>query len=682
MSVTYQDPARFPAEVQAAVLPGGTVVHREYRVLSSVCLTGTELCYHAEQITTGIPCLLFELLPLRWCRADAERRFVPFHDEAAALWNENRRAALSRLSALQDFAEEESVPAVKDGFEAFGTVFCVTRFRETKSLRSVLSERTFKVKEAVSLLTPLLDTLAGMHDQGLCHGALTPDAVRLYGDSCEVWGWLSKPSLAEAAPIDDVRAVSRILWQMLTGEAFYSDTAAAKLPPAVSAALGNGLNDPDMTVGILWKQLHAKRPAKRFKPVLLTLQRPSFLTRLFTPAVTAVFCTLCAAVPVVLWQFEAGALTNDSASETLDDVAYTLTEGEIQLPEVLRMEQDEAVKLLEEMGLTVILAPREDNPVIPENQILIQSPNAGAVVRSGDTVTLTASDGWANFVPDVCGTPLTQAQEKLEELGFVVEITEKLSADDAPGTVIAQNIKADTKLERDSTIRLTVSLGREDLDVTKLETVGDYVGTDFADAKEALTALHLYAAQIEAVYDPDVPAGVILSQDIEPGKNVPQGTVISMTVSKGVETSRVPGLLHTSAASAKQALEAAKLKCILCYVSNGEWADGVVLSQSVREGSLIPVGTEVWLEVSVGSGSYVESTGGWTGGELPNFETPEETSEEIPEETPENTAEPEPPADNPATEAPYVPETSAPTNPPNEPEPTDEELSPPPMPVG
>lgn len=678
MSLMYYDPARLPAEVQAAVLPPGTLVHGEYRILSLVCLTGTELCYRAEQAETQIPCLLFEMLPLRWCSVDGSGRFVPFHSESAARWDAVRRQTLSHLADLQAFCQAPGIPAVKDGFEAFGTVCCVTRFHETAPLRTALLQRTYQAREAVALLTPLLDTLAGMHDKGLCHGALTLDAIRLTGDTCEVWGWLSQPSLSAACPLDDVRAVSQILWQMLTGEMCYSEAAASALAPTVRAAISNGLNDPDMTIGKLWKQLHTKRPAKLIKPVLLSTEHPSLLTRLFSPAVTAVFCTVCVAAPVVLWQMEAGALTNETATQTLEDVAYTLGEDEMQLPEVLRMEQDEAVRLLEEMGLTVILAPREDNPVVPENQILTQSPHAGALVRPGDSVSLTASDGWANYVPDVCGISLAQAQKNLESLGFVIETEEKLSPDDAPGTVIAQSVRADTRLERDSTIRLTVSLGREDLDVTKLETVGDFVGIKFDDAKEELTALHLYAAQIETVYNADVPAGVILSQDIEPGRTVPQGTVINMVVSKGVETVRVPALLHVSAASARQALESARLKCILCYVSNGEWADGTVLSQSVKDGSLVPVGTEVWLNVSVGSGSYVVSTGGWTGGELPNFWTTEETTEE---QTAAPQPDPEPTPGSAETDAPIVPETAPPTEPPQTlPPSNEEELTPPPMP--
>ena len=632
MSWNSEYPDRFPAEIRQLMCPPGDTVRGEYKIIEPLYVSGTELCYHAQQLSSGIDCLLFALIPLRWSAPDENGRFVPYHDEAAAQWEVFRRNALSRLSRLQDFASEVAIPAVKDGFEAGGTIWYVTRYEESVPLHQISRETSIKSKDAVKLLAPLLDTLAGLHDAGMYHGAITDSAIRLVGNDVQLRGWLSAESLSEACALDDVRAVSGILCQMMTGTHYYSEETAATLSAEMRTALYNGLYDPEMTITKLWKQLHAKKPARRTEMPVMHSQRQSVLAKVFNPVVTAIFCACCLAAPLLVWRMDALAMVNETEIEPMEDVAYALQDDEMQMPELLYLDQEQAQKLVEDMGLSVILAAREDNPVIPENQVLLQSPDAGAVVKAGDTVTITVSDGWMNFVPDLSGMPVEQAKKALEELGFAVQTEEKISPDNAPGTVISQSAPPDTRLERESTITLTVSLGREDLDVTQFVTVEDYVGQDFERVKAQLTEQFLYAVALETVYDPDTAAGTILKQDVEPGKQAAQGSVVNFTVSKGVETVRVPDVIHLNADSAKQTLNAANLQCIICYISDSEWEMDTVLTQNTAAGSLVPVGSQVWLEVSIGSGSVVESTGGWSGNPLPEFST-EETTEETDEST-------------------------------------------------
>ena len=670
MSWYQENPERFPSELRQVMLRAGDVVHHEYHIIEPLYVSGTELCYHARQTETGIDCLLFEMIPLRWCSGDNQGGFVPYHEEVQEQWDAFRASALKRLSLLQDFAKEAAVPTIKDGFEENGTVWYVTRYQEAPSLESKMAERVYTPKEAVALLAPLLDTLSGMHEKGICHGAITSGSVRLVDGACQLRDWLSFSSLSEPSTSDDVHAASLLLWKMMTCEPYYSEEAAAKLPAPIRAAVYNGLYDPEMTVGKLWKQLHTKKAVKCIQTPVMQAQKRSLLAKVFSPVVTAVFCLCCVAAPVIYWQIEAGALISEPESEVLADVPYALHDNEIQMPELLYMDQKDAMKLLDELRLNVIIASREDNPVIPENQVVTQSPDAGAVVCPGDQVTLTISDGWTNFVPDVVGLPYEDAEKKLTDLGFVVKRHDKLSPDDAPGTVIKQGTKPDTKLARDSLISLTVSLGREDMDTTQMETVGDYVGMDFEKAKAELSAMFLYAVQIDAVYNKDIPAGVIISQDIKAGSQLPQGGVINMVVSKGVETAQVPDVTGMTTAQARAVLADAKLLCIVTYVSDSAHELDYVLKQSAQPGDKVPLNTEIWLEASVGSGSYTASTGGWSGAPLPEVH-PTQPPTEAP---PEPTAPPE-------TEAPKPAETDPPAPQYTPPAPEEEELAPPPMPV-
>lgn len=605
-----ETPEAFPAAVQRAALPGGTAVLERYVIREAVYVSGMELYYRAEDLASGEEVTLCELLPMQWCMQDEDGWFVPYQESTEMQWNTARAAALSRLEKMLSLQDDASPSALLDVFEDRGTVWYTMHFRRSAPLQELLDEKLLSPKQAVNLLAPVLDTLAGLHSEGICHGAVTASAIRLINDEAELRDWNSAAEPAE--PYTDVQAVSRLLYQLMTGETEYRRLTAASLPANIRNALFNGMNDPSMTIARLWQELHAKKAARRIRIQTVQPVGNTLLGRIFNPVFTVLFCAVCVIVPLLLWRMNAGAAKQETKQADVakfPDVSYALSEDSTVMPELLGMPQEDAVRLIESLGMQVILARREANPVIPENCVVTQKPDAGMLIEPGLTVTLSVSSGWSNYVPDVTNMLTEDAQHRLEELGFVVALEEIVSPGDAPGTVISQSIEPETKLERDKTVTLKVSLGRTDLDKSKMEEVDDYVGMDFDKAKTMLAEVFLYAMQTEMVYDASTPAGTILSQDVPKGSKVPQGTIINMKVSRGVETTRVPSVVLMSASNAKATLESAGLICVMCYVSNNEYAMDVVLSQNTREGTLVATGSQVWLNVSIGSGSNVTSQG-------------------------------------------------------------------------
>ncbi len=679
MNWNSETPETFPAAVQRAALPGGTAVLDRYVIREAVYVSGIELYYKAVDQASKEEITLCELLPMQWCMLDENGNFVPYQETAKAQWTLFREEALSRLQHLVDSQEDNAPSALLDVFEDRGTVWYTMHFRQTVPLRSLLDKKLLSPKAAVDLMAPVLDTLAGLHGDGFIHGAVTDTAIRLVGEEAELRDWNSAGELADA--FTDVQAVSRILYRLMTGETEYRSLAAASLPAPIRNALYNGMNDRTMTIARLWEELHAKKAAKRVHVAVARQKDDSLLGKIFSPVVTAVFCLGCLAVPLVLWRISVGKAEKravPAAVAKFQDVSYTVSEAQAVMPELMGLPQEEAIRQIEALGMQVILARREANPVIPENCVVTQKPDAGMLVKTGGIVTLSVSSGWANYVPDVVNLRSEEAQQKLEELGFVVDIEEIVSPGDAPGTVISQSIEPETKLERDKPVKLKVSLGRTDLNKNQMEEIEDYVGMDFAKAKALLADLHLYAMQMEMVYDAATPAGTILEQDVPAGQKIPQGTIINMKVSRGMETTRVPSVVLMSSSNAKNTLEAAGLICVMCYVSNSEYAMDVVLSQNTAEGMLVPTGSQVWLNVSIGSGSNVQSTGGWSGNPLPSFSNGDEQQEEQTEEPQPEEPQPEPEPDpEPQQPEPQQPEPEQPAVQPPAPEPDDEPEAPP-----
>ena len=668
----------------------GDRIGNTYEITEVLTVGGQEAGYRAVSETESV--LLYCMLPLHWCRMDPGGMFLPYNESSADSYTDHLNISVARLQGIAKHTDDEALPKIRRIISGNGTLWYAVKETPGTRLSERMERETFSHIEAVELLAPVMDALAGLHEEGIPHGAISPEHILLTDKgSVLLDGWLA--SEGRIALQDDVRALSLLLWQMMTGCTIYRWEDGRGLPEGIRNALHNGLYDQSMTIAQLWTQLHTRKPAPRTaSPQSTADEAPSILSKIFNPVVTAVFCLACVAAPFIMWHRQQPVTAQDIPEQVqkMADVAYAPAEDEICMPELLYQDQAAATEQLEALGLRVILASRKDNPVVPEDAVVSQTPSAGSILHKGDTVTLALSGGWSNYVPDVTDTSFQEAKDRLESLGFIAVRKEVYSDEDAPETVIAQSVKADRKLARDSEIMLTVSLGREDVDTEKKEKVGDYVGEEFAKAKETLAGKHLYAMQIETVYDADTPAGIILSQDIEAGEWVPQGTVINMTVSMGVETTRVPGVVQLGADAATEMLRAAGLKPYICYVSNGDYVMDCVLTQSIEEGSLVAVGTEVWMTASIGTASYVISTGGWSGNPLPTVEwTTEETEEEEEEETEEEEQDTTERPD--ATEAPTyrwteAPQTQAPTaapvytDPPYVPQ-TEPEITAPPAPV-
>lgn len=612
----------FPSAVQHAKLAKGTVICDTYVLGEALRVCGLELTYEAEDLRTHQSVRLRELLPMRWCTRGENGEWIPYHSEAGSLFATVKNRCLSLLERLQELQEESALEPILAIFEERGTVWSVTEAAEEQCLAEAAALQLFTPQEAISLLTPVMDTLLGLHEEQIYHGAISAHSVLLRQDTAILTGWCSGIREEPLTADMDVQAVSTLLYQMMTGEQFYRDEIAAALPKGIRKALKKGMEYPSIGMEQLWKMLHKDKPSRRTVRMQRRAGGSSGFGKLFSPAFTAVFCILCCAVPAA---FAAAAVCGGQ----LMDSDYQLSEEEIRVPELLYLSQEEAIQTAEQLGLHVVIASREDNPVVEENFIVTQKPSAGAVVKVGETIQLTVSDGWQNYVPNVCNMLLEEAAAKLEELGFAVTYEEVLSVGDAPGSVISQNVKPDTLLMRDSVIHLQVSLGRDDLDSTKLETVGNYVGMEFEEAKQLLADLHLYALQVEAVYDPAIPEGVVISQEIPEGRRVSQGTIVNMVVSLGAETVRVPQVTLMNVNSARALLEEARLKAVIIYAADGSYAADTVISQGTAYNTVVPVDSEVWLTVSTGRGNTVISTGGWSGAPLPTVES----SETVPSDT-------------------------------------------------
>lgn len=106
-------------------------------------------------------------------------------------------------------------------------------------------------------------------------------------------------------------------------------------------------------------------------------------------------------------------------------VSLTVSQGPepVAVPSVVGLPEEEALNILEDAGLSPVIAAAPVNDLdVPAGSVLAQSPAEGQL-RPGETVTLTLSDGPRIIpVPDVFSDPEAEAIATLEEAGFTVEV--------------------------------------------------------------------------------------------------------------------------------------------------------------------------------------------------------------------------------------------------------------------
>ena len=205
---------------------------------------------------------------------------------------------------------------------------------------------------------------------------------------------------------------------------------------------------------------------------------------------------------------------------------------EVLLPNLVGISEDDAKQTLEDLGLHLDVESREFNSDYAEGYIISQDPlySDNYNVKMGTTIKVVVSKGIEETtVPDLKGKSKEDAIKLLEDANLKYEIVEEESKKIEAGYVISQETDANKKVNAGDTVIIHVSTG------TKKSSVPSVIGKSEDDAKKALTDLGL---KVTVAYDEDSSKenGVVLKQSLDAGKEVEQGSSVTITVNKLTET--------------------------------------------------------------------------------------------------------------------------------------------------
>jgi eukaryotic-like serine/threonine-protein kinase len=624
-----------------------TVVDGRYRILDRIGSGGMADVFSAMDLQLGRKVALKVL----YQRFAEDREFV-----------ERFRREASSAAGLQ----HQNVVSVYDRGAWNGTYYIAMEYLEGRSLKAVIeADAPLDPRRAIDLTLQVLRAARFAHRRGIIHRDLKPhnvivdDEDRLKvtdfgiaragasdmtqtGSIMGTAQYLS-PEQAQGHAVSaqsDLYSIGIILYELLTGRVPFEGDSAVSIAlkqvnerPIPPSAYNAGVTRDLETVVL---RALEKDPARRFADA-----------DVFIAALEAVRARLpedAVAIPVTdppavaepvpdaygaygeepppderrsgwrRWWWVAAlvlAVAAIIAAVVLLGGGSSPSPTKVTVPGVVGTQRSAAEARLQQAGLRSQVVRRSSSK--PVNQVLAQDPKAGTEAADNSVVTLTISRGPAQVtVPSgLAGASETAATAKLEAAGFKVKTTDASSSSVANGDVISVAPDEGTRLDKGSTVTLTVSSGSPQV------SVPDVSGDDADQATSQLQGAGFKVTRTEQ--ESTRTAGTVLSQSPAGGSQVAKGSTVTLTVAKAQPQVTVTDVTGETTAVGTQRLrgEGFQVSQRTRQVDSAE-GNGVILEQDPGGGKAAKGST---VTITVGKFNPDLAPGSTTGGATPQSTT-------------------------------------------------------------
>jgi serine/threonine-protein kinase len=462
------------------------------------------------------------------------------------------------------------------------------------------------------------DALAQIHRRGLVHGNVkaaniirTPeDEIKLVGNSL---GAVSAASLPPGAPpsaayylapeqvegggaptpATDVYAMGVVLYELIAGHVpFDGETAAVvadKQAHEAPAPIGGVADDvPPALEAVIMRALE-KSPQARYadgealKVALHDVIEPPVVVASagpLPPRKRSVWPWVIAGAVVVI------------AALVLAWALGAFGAHEVAIPDVVGMPRAGATASITAAGLQVgnITFSGGSVPGVADGAVSVETPLAGTRVDPATKVDLVLAGAESVTVPDVIGLTEAQATAQLQNAGLVsgtISMTPTSAV--AAGQVTSQSPSAGAAAVKGASVALTIAQS------PSTPVVPDVTNRTRASAESILQAAG-FTVRVVLNSNASVASGRVIDQDPTAGVNAQTGATVTIVVSTGPGTVRVPNVVGMTQAAAVNALTAAGFKSQITLQTGGGTV-GDVVDQSPLAGRRAVAGSTVTITV-------------------------------------------------------------------------------------
>ncbi|KAB1440713.1 Stk1 family PASTA domain-containing Ser/Thr kinase [Candidatus Galacturonibacter soehngenii] len=198
----------------------------------------------------------------------------------------------------------------------------------------------------------------------------------------------------------------------------------------------------------------------------------------------------------------------------------------------------------------------------------------------------------------IVGKTLEEAKKELNAIGLGIKDSSYENSDIyESGYVIAQDVEEGKKIDKNTTINVTVSTGEKTFELP------DVAGQDSNQAIKTLESQYELKVTTDEDYSQSVAKGNVISTTPSAGTSVKKGSEVKVIVSRGkkINEVEVPDIIEMSEAAAKSAIKSAGLSVgTITSVYSAKIAEGYVVTQGYKKGDLVDEGTAVDFTVSMG----------------------------------------------------------------------------------
>ncbi|HEY3960494.1 MAG TPA: Stk1 family PASTA domain-containing Ser/Thr kinase [Solirubrobacteraceae bacterium] len=206
-------------------------------------------------------------------------------------------------------------------------------------------------------------------------------------------------------------------------------------------------------------------------------------------------------------------------------IAVSSGPGSATVTNVEGLSAAQAVARLRKAGFAPTTKP-EASATVAAGEAIATDPPAGSELKVGGAVTVLVSSGPAPVhVPDLEGQTREAAEAALTNAGLAVgSVASRVSASQAPGTVLSQSPTSGTSLAAGGKVDLVVAKAPQEI------AVPGVVGQNEAQAAAALGAAGLVPKTASATTTEPTQVGVVLQQSPAAGARAKKGATVTITV--------------------------------------------------------------------------------------------------------------------------------------------------------
>ncbi|MCI7323617.1 MAG: Stk1 family PASTA domain-containing Ser/Thr kinase [Lachnospiraceae bacterium] len=219
------------------------------------------------------------------------------------------------------------------------------------------------------------------------------------------------------------------------------------------------------------------------------------------------------------------------------------------------------------------------------------------------TETQTQSEEEMIAVEDVYGKSQEEAQQLLEQQGLYMFVVAEQKSDLPKGTIVGQDPTSGTMVSKGTTVNVIIA-GDQNVDFSNDNNQENVIvqGVTGKSEQEAVSILQNSGLKVSKNYEysDSVEAGMVISQNPSYGTSVTKDSTVTLVISQGKKSVKVPSVTGKSKSQAVSMLEKAGLKADVREEYSDSVEAGVVIGQSIAGEKLVPADSTVTITVSLG----------------------------------------------------------------------------------